>query len=177
MRRHVLAATLYLCLLGVSGYAQNISGSISGHVIDAQGAVIPNANVTANDPTKNVTATTKTNDSGDFVFPGLQPGNYTISVEAQGFKKLQRPNIPLDANDKLALGDMVLQVGAVSESVEVSATAALLQTESVERAATITTKQRENIEVNGRNPLDLAKLIPGVVDTANFSVGGVGGLS
>ena len=177
MRRHVLAATLHLCLLGLSGYAQNISGSISGHVIDAQGAVIPNANVTANDPTKNVTATTKTNDSGDFVFPGLQPGNYTISVEAQGFKKLQRPNIPLDANDKLALGDMVLQVGAVSESVEVSATSALLQTESVERSATITTKQMENIEVNGRNPLDLAKLIPGVVDTANFSVGGVGGLS
>src|SRR3954451_9947735 len=147
MRRHVLAATLHMCLLGLSGYAQNISGSISGHVIDAQGAVIPNANVTANDPTKSVTATTKTNDSGDFVFPGLQPGNYTISVEAQGFKKLQRPNIPLDANDKLALGDMVLQVGAVSESVEVSATAALLQTESVERSATITTKQMENIEV------------------------------
>src|SRR3954452_25612779 len=72
---------------------------------------------------------------------------------------------------------MVLQVGAVTESVEVSATAALLQTESVERSATITTKQMENIEVNGRNPLDLAKLIPGVVDTANFSVGGVGGLS
>src|SRR5205085_7197552 len=150
---------------------------ISGRIIDAQGAVVPNATVTATEPTKNVTATTKTNEQGDFVLPGLQPGTYSVSVEAAGFKKLERPNIPLDANDKLALGNLALQVGAVSEAIEVIAQAALLQTESVERSATINTKQMENIEVNGRSPLDMVKLIPGVVSTANVSVGGVGGLS
>ncbi len=145
--------------------------------MDAQGAVVPNASVTATEPTKNVTVTTKTNDQGDFVFPGLQPGTYNITIEAAGFKKLERPNIPLDANDKLALGNLGLQVGAVSEAVEVTAQAALLQTESVERSATMHSKQMENIEVNGRSPLDMVKLIPGVVSTENVSVGGVGGLS
>jgi len=65
---------------------------------------------------------------------------YNITIEAAGFKKLERPNIPLDANDKLALGNLGLQVGAVSEAVEVTAQAALLQTESVERSATMHSK-------------------------------------
>lgn len=176
--RTVSAAILSLMLvLGFHAYAQTISGSISGRIIDAQGAVIPNASVTATEPTKNVTVNTKSNDQGDFVFAGLQPGTYNITVEAAGFKKLDRSNVPLDANDKLALGNLALQVGALSEAVEVSAQAALLQTESVERSATITGKQMENLEVNGRNPLALAGVLPGVVSTANFSVGGVGGLS
>jgi hypothetical protein len=72
---------------------------------------------------------------------------------------------------------LTLEVGAVTESVEVSATAALLQTESVERSEAIVGKQIDNIEVNGRNPLDMAKLIPGVFSVANVSVGGTGGLS
>jgi len=173
--------TWFLCCLAVvlafQAFAQNISGSISGHVIDQQGAAVANTNVTAADPARRVTVTTRTNDQGDFVFPALQPGNYTLTIEAPGFKKLERPNVPLDANDKLALGNLTLQVGALTEAVEVSAQAALLQTESVDRSATLIGKQMENIEVNGRNPLDMAKLIPGVVDTGNFSVGGVGGLS
>src|SRR5437868_8908464 len=173
--------TSFLCcfavLVAFQAYSQNISGSISGHVIDQQGAAVASTTVRAVDPARRVTVSTTTNDQGDFVFPALQPGNYTLTVEAPGFKKLERPNVPLDANDKLALGNLTLQVGALTEAVEVSAQAALLQTESVERSATIIGKQMENIEVNGRNPLDMAKLIPGVVDTANFSVGGVGGLS
>jgi Carboxypeptidase regulatory-like domain/TonB-dependent Receptor Plug Domain len=168
---------VFFVLLAFQAYAQNISGSISGHVVDQQGAAITNTTVTAVDSARRVTVSTKTNDQGDFVFPAVQPGNYTLTIEAPGFKKLERPNVPLDANDKLALGNLTLQVGALTEAVEVSAEAALLQTESVERSATIIGKQMENIEVNGRNPLDMAKLIPGVVDTANFSVGGVGGLS
>src|SRR5262249_12641359 len=87
---------------------------------------------------------------------------YSVTIEAPGFKKTTRSNIALDANDKLGIGDLVLEVSAVTESIEVSAAAVMLQTESVERSATITGKQVENIEVNGRNPLDMAKLIPGV---------------
>jgi hypothetical protein len=173
--------TTLLCLFAVvvvfQASAQNISGSISGHVIDQQGAAIPNTTVTAVEPAKKLTVTTKTNDQGDFVFPALQPGNYTLTIEAAAFRKLERPNVPLDANDKLALGTLTLQVGALTEAVEVTAEAALLQTESVERSAIITGKQIENIEVNGRNPLDLAKLAPGVVASGNFAVGGLGGLS
>ena len=91
-------------------------------------------------------------------------------------QEADRTDIALDANDKLGLGDLALEVGAVTESVEVSGTAALLQTESVERSATITGKQIENIEVNGRNPLDMAKLVPGVQFTtgASYAVGSSG---
>ena len=150
---------------------------MSGRILDAQGAAVPGATVTVSDLAKNVNVSTKTNEQGDFVLPGLQPGLYNLRVEAAGFKRLDRSAIPLDANDKLALGALTLEVGALTEAVEVSAEIALLQTESVERSATIVGKQMENIEVNGRNPLDLAKLVPGVVSTANFSVGGVGGLN
>ena len=150
---------------------------MSGRVVDQQGAVVGNATVTAVEANKRVNSVTKTTDSGEFTLAGLLPGNYTVEVLATGFKKLERVNIPLNAQDKLALGDLSMTVGAVTESVEVSATAVLLQTESVERSEAIVGKQIDNIEVNGRNPLDMAKLIPGVFSVANVSVGGSGGLS
>ena len=177
MRKVSLTILISLLVLAAQGYAQNITGSMSGRVVDAQGAAIPNATVTANEPAKLVNISTKTTGEGEFSLAGLLPGNYTLVVEAAGFKKLSRTNIPLDAQDKLALGNVAMEVGAVTESVEVSATQTMLQTDSVERSEAIVGKQIENIEVNGRNPLDMAKLIPGIVSTANVSVGGSGGLS
>ena len=88
-----------LLLAGLSGYAQTISGSVSGRVVDSQGAVIPNATVTVTEPAKDVKVTTKTSNGGDFNVPGLLPGSYSITVEATGFKKLSRTGIALDAND------------------------------------------------------------------------------
>jgi outer membrane receptor protein involved in Fe transport len=174
--RRLSIAVVGLLFLGVAGYAQNVTGSITGRVIDQQGAPVANATVTVTDPAKNVTTSQKTSSEGGFTIAGLFPGNYTVGVEAAGFKKLSRASVALDANTKLALGDMALEVGAVTESIEVSAQAALLQTESVERSATITGKQIENIEVNGRNPLDMAKLVPGVSFSpgSNYAVGNSG---
>jgi len=140
-------------------------------------APIQSATVTVTDSSKNFSAVTKTGMEGNFLSAGLAPGNYSVSVEAPGFKKFSQTGIPLDANDKLDVGSLRLEVGAVTESIEVTSQAALLKTESVELSGTITGRQIENIEVNGRNPLDMAKLIPGVVSTANFSVGGIGGLN
>jgi Carboxypeptidase regulatory-like domain/TonB-dependent Receptor Plug Domain len=174
--RTLCSAVLFLCMSSVYAYAQTITGSIAGRVLDQQGAAVANATVTASEPEKNITQMTKSGDQGDFVFSALQPGNYTVSVESPGFKKLDRTGLALHANDKLALGDLNLQVGAVTETMEVSAQAALLQTDSVERSATITGKQMESIQVNGRNPLEMTKLIPGVVENTNFQVGGPGGI-
>jgi len=167
---------IYLCAITSAVYGQSITGSISGRVVDQQGATIANATVTATEPDRNITETTKTGEQGDFVFPGLQPGNYNIAVAAQGFKRSARSGVALHADDKLALGNVNLEVGALTETVEVSGQAALLQTDSVERSATITGKQIENIEVNGRNPLEMTRLIPGVVNNTNFQVGGPGGI-
>ncbi len=164
-----LIMPLSLLIYGLAAHAQTIDGSITGHVVDSQGAAITTATVTVAEPTKGARITLKTSATGDFAAPGLQPGNYSIIVEAAGFKKLVRTGVALDANEKLALGALTLEVGAVTESVEVTAQAALLQTESVERSNTITGKQVENIEVNGRNPLDMAKLVPGVQFTTGTS--------
>jgi hypothetical protein len=171
----VLIIVLALLLAAIA-YPQNINGSLAGRVVDQQGAVVPNASVIASDLTQKLNVTTKTNDQGTFVLAGLRPGNYSLRVEAAGFKKLDRPNIALNADEKLAIGDLVMEVGALTETVEVSAQATILQTESAERSDTIIGKQIENLQVNGRNPLDMTKLIPGVVDTANFQVGGPGGI-
>src|SRR6202451_269300 len=157
MRRVSLAILVTSLLFVVHAYAQNITGSMSGRVVDQQGAVVANATVTAREKDKKVNTVTKTTDSGEFTLAGLLPGNYTVEAAATGFKKLERLNVPLDAQDKLALGDLTLEVGAVTESVEVSATAALLQTESVERSEAIVGNEIDNIEVNQRNHLDMAK--------------------
>src|SRR5882757_2910844 len=162
--RKVSLAILSILTFALCGHAQQISGSIAGRLIHQQGSVLSNAAVIITEPSKNITITVKTNESGTFVFPALQPGSYTVSASAPGFKKLEKSHVTLDANDKLALGDLLMEVGAVTESVEVAAQSALLQTESVDRSATINNRQMENIEVNGRNPLDMTKLIPGVVN-------------
>ena len=168
MRKTLTILVGYL-LLGLSGYAQNITGSMAGRVVDQQGSTVPNATVTVTEPSKKVTIVQKTSGAGDFLFAGLLPGSYSIAVESVGFKKLTRSDIALDANDKLSVGDLTLEVGALTDSIEVSAQTALLQTESVERSATVTEKQIENIEVNGRNALDMAKLVPGVQFTTGTS--------
>src|SRR5436189_6120283 len=83
----VLAA---MFAFAVQGYAQNITGSMSGRVIDQQGASVPNAMVTVTEPAKRVTVQQKSTGGGDFAFAGLLPGDYSITVQAAGFKQLSR---------------------------------------------------------------------------------------
>jgi hypothetical protein len=160
-------------VLVVQGYAQSITGSLNGRVVDQQGAAVPNARVTATEPTKKLAVATNSTSGGDFSIAGLAPGTYTVSVEAKGFKKLTRSDVMLDASDKIALGDLVVQIGAVTDTITVSATEITLQTESVERGAAVTGTQISNINVDGRSPLDLANLVPGVQFTvgATYAVG------
>src|SRR6516162_7949350 len=113
MRKLTLSCVCSFVLIALAGYAQNITGTMSGRVVDQQGSAIVNAAVTVTEPEKQITFAKRTSASGDFSVPGLVPGTYTITVEAVGFKKLSRPGIPLNANDKLAVGDLALEVGAV----------------------------------------------------------------
>src|SRR5262249_33587595 len=129
---YVLPFTLLLC--GV-GYAQTTSGSIAGNIVDAQHAGVPNASVTAREQDQKFSVAIKSDETGRFVFTQVPPGSYTITVEATGFKRLERSGIVLNANDKLGLGELTMEIGAVTESVEVSAQAVTLQTESAERSA------------------------------------------
>jgi hypothetical protein len=164
-------------LLAGIGFAQTTSGSISGTVLDAQSAIIPGASVSALEIQQKFTFNTKTNESGIFVFTQVPPGTYTIKVEVTGFKTLDQPGLVVNANDKLDLGNLRMAVGQTTESIEVVASAVLLQTESAERSSALVSKQIENIAVNSRSYLDLVKLVPGVVSTINLQTAGMGGLS
>src|SRR5579872_2069747 len=124
-------------LLRVTSFGQNINGSITGRVTDQQGAVLASASVTAADPSQQISVTTKTNEQGVFVMAGLRPGSYNLRVEATGFKRLDRNGVALNADQKLALDDLVMEVGALTETVEVTAQTTLLQTTSAERSDTI----------------------------------------
>lgn len=171
-----MIAAFWLVLVPV-GYAQTSSGSVSGSVRDAQDASVPTATVIITEAEKKITLTTKTDGEGRFVFPQLLPGTYEITVDASGFKKLERKNVVLLANDKISVGVITMEVGAVSESVEVQSQVIQLKTESAERSDAIIGKQLDNLAVNSRSYLQLAGLAPGIVSTANLTTGGVGGLA
>src|SRR5712692_8851914 len=93
------------------GNGQSTSGSISGTVLDSEQASIAGATVTLTEPSKSVTLTTNTNVAGGFIFAQVSPGNYTLTVENPGFKKLERTGVALSANDKLDIGGLAMVLG------------------------------------------------------------------
>src|ERR1035438_7570094 len=109
--------------------AQSDAGSITGFVRDPSGAMVPRAKVAVRNEGTRQERTVISNESGYYVVPNLEPGFYTVAAEATGFKKLDSIHNKLDANSTL-LVDAVLQIGATTESVEVTASGLALQTES-----------------------------------------------
>ena len=166
-------------LLGpASLMAQVTSGTIFGTVKDQTGAVISGATVTVNNPDTGIVRQVTVNESGDFVVPNLLPGTYRITVAAAGFKKLEKADVVLSAADRLNAGDFLLAIGATTESVTVTADAGQiqLQSNSGERSDLITSKQLNDVAMNGRNVLDYMKLIPGVTSAFDGAVSGTGGI-
>ena len=153
-----------LVALAVVGFAQS-NGSISGTVKDTNGGVIAGATVLASNPSEGVAQTVRTNAEGDFVFPLLPPGTYSITAETAGFKKGERSRVVVDVATKVGIGDIVLEIGSLSETVTVQAEAGQLQiqNESGERSNVVTNRQLRNIPLNGRNVVDLMRTIPGVL--------------
>jgi hypothetical protein len=175
----VLCVTLFaLALVALPALAQVTSGTIFGSVQDPTGAYVKDASVTIMNPANGLTRKVTTNDDGQFVAPNLLPGTYTITVEAQGFKQLETSGIVLSAADKLNAGAFTLTMGATQESVNVTADAGQvqLQSNSGERSDVITSKQLNDVAMNGRNVLDYMKLIPGVISRFDGHASGTGGL-
>jgi len=167
-----LAAPL---LLALAAYGQSDYGSIAGFVKDPSGGVIPKAKVDVKNEATGADHPVTTNDSGYYVVPNLPPGFYSVAAEAAGFKKFETTHIKLDANSALSV-DAPLVVGSSAETVEVVAEAVVLQTESGAVQSEVTSQQLQSQELNGRNPLYGAGLLPGVRASAtmgdfNFAVG------
>lgn len=158
--RYVAVVTLLLfCALNAFGQSDN--STISGTVKDPGGAVIPNAKVLVKNEDTGFERSAATNESGYYTVPNIPPGYYTITVEAKGFKKFQSSRNKLEAAIPLAVNtDMT--VGEIAEIVNVEATAVQLNTESAVVGKTVEKAQIENLSLNGRNPLFLALLKPGV---------------
>jgi hypothetical protein len=157
----LLCATAAFSLASCSLYAQSDNGNIVGYVKDPTGAVIPKAKVVLKNEATGVVKQTTTNDSGYYVVNSIPTGLYTASAEATGFKKVEVVHNKLDADSTLAI-DITLQVGAASETVEVSAAAQTLQTESAQVGKLITRGNIDSLELNGRDPLFLASMVPGM---------------
>jgi hypothetical protein len=172
-----LIAIAMACFTFAPLMAQVTSGTISGTVKDSSGAYIKGATVTIADPANGLTRTVTTSGSGEFSAPGLYPGTYTITVEAPGFKKLESSGFVLNAADKLGAGDLVLAVGAATDSVTITADVGQvqLQSDSGERSDVISSKQLNDVAMNGRNVLDYLKLIPGMSGTFDGHASGTGG--
>ncbi len=170
--RKIIGLILFWAVSSLPLCAQTTSGSIAGSVQDSQGAAIPGAKVTATSVEKTTSVTATTDNTGRFVFAQLLPGHYTITVEGSGFKKFERQDVILNANDSLVVGVLTLQVGTVVQTMEVHAEGILLETESAERSGAIVGQQLQNIEVNGRSYLYLLRLVPGIYATGDFSTAG-----
>jgi len=149
--------------------AQTTAGSITGSVVDPQQAGVPSAKITIKNAATNAVYTTETDRQGRFVFPVLLPAVYGLEVQASGFKKFEQANVVLNANSALNVGTLPLQVGAVSDTIEVTAQGAQLETETAQRSEDIVGTQLHNIEVNGRSPLFMLRLIPGIYSPNDYS--------
>lgn len=144
---------------GLAAFAQSDLGSISGVVTDPSGALVPNAQVVVQNQT-GLQRTVTTDSAGRYTVTNIPPSLYSVTIDATGFKKFTSRDNKLDPSSALEL-NAEMRVGSASETVEVSATAQTLQTESAAVQSNVTRQQIDALELNGRNPIFMANLVPG----------------
>src|SRR5438034_6331485 len=156
--------------------AQSISGTINGTVVDQSGAVIPGVEVTLINERTSETHNTVTNDTGEFVFAAVQPGSYAVKVEKTGFRGFNRKGIMLTVSERVALGRIQLELGEVSNTVDVTLQGETVTTESADTAGVLSLKQLDNIPIKGRDVMNLLRTLPGVsqVNAAPWGGGEIG---
>jgi hypothetical protein len=162
MRRFYLFALLAVLVSG-----QAFQGTLRGRVTDSKDAIVPLAKITIIEEATAVTSTTLSNEQGEFSFPAIKPSTYTLQVEAPGFKKLEQHGIVVSTQSTV-VQDAKLDIGQVSETVNVSAEAApLLETGEASTGQVMDREKLEDLPNLGRNPFILARLSEGVVWTGN----------
>ncbi len=161
------------CCVSLSG--QTVSTEIFGLVSDSSGAVIPSATIRVTRVATGDLRVAKANDSGNYIFPLLDIGEYEITCTAQGFKTEVVRKLTLQLQQKLRL-DFHLQVGERAEMIEVTATTPLLRTEDATLGSVVEAKRVVELPLNGRNFSQLATLMPGVTfGTSRIGTSGTGG--
>ena len=153
-----------VCAFGIFqalAYGQAVTGTVLGTVEDASGAVVANAKVTLLEANTGVLRTSQTNGSGNYIFPDIPEGSYTITIEAAGFKKDVRQNVRVAVNTSARV-DVQLQPGDLSQSIEVTAATPPLQTGRAVTEVSLSTVQTANLPIGAnRNFQSLLNLVPG----------------
>lgn len=188
----ILAISFVIASFALFVSAQSFRSTLVGRVSDQGGATVAGASVTVTQNGTNFARTVATNESGEYTVVQLQPGSYTVKVDAGGFKAAINTNIVL-VTDETRRFDIRLEVGSVTESVTVEAEPPTINTETPEKGDVIVQRQVQELPLNVRDYVDLAKLVPGIyqrpteddqgqgvgsagtrTDSTNFILDGVG---
>lgn len=170
----VAAIAVLLSLCCVRSNAQSNSGVISGYVVDQSKGAVPNALVKLVNQETGVMVTARSHSDGAFVFPDVQPGVFQVMVDAPGYKEFVKSHLVLTAQERLSAGTLQLSLGAVTQSVTVTAATTPVQTTSSEVSGELDTKQLDNLLSVGRNFMGMLQTVPGVVGGATGDLGTAG---
>ena len=164
-----ILATVLLLAAPIVAFAQ-AGASISGTVADSSGAVVPAAAVTVTNEQTGADRNVTTNASGYYTVGSLTPGSYTVTVESEGFQTSVQTGLTAQVDERLRV-DVALEIGQVSEVVEVAGTAVKVNTQDAVMRSVVDSKRMVDLPLNGRSPLQLMALTPGVLP-ARADVGG-----
>ena len=164
VRRFLWSVLILLSLWSTSKLSAQAVGVLRGTIVDASGALVTDAVVNATNTETSVSRTTRSNPQGIFVLPDLPVGSYSLQIEKQGFRTEKRTGISL-LTGQVIDSSFTLTLGEASQTVDVTAESAQLQTASSSVATTIDAKQISELPLNGRNPLQLTTLTPGTALT------------
>ncbi|MFN3329548.1 MAG: carboxypeptidase regulatory-like domain-containing protein, partial [Pyrinomonadaceae bacterium] len=174
MKKRLISCFVLLLLWCSQAIAQGTTSRVTGVVTDTAGAVVPGATVTLTNEGTGTSVSIETNNNGVYVFDLVQPGNYTVTVEKQGFKKFVSKNNAVFVNQPATV-NVVLEPGDIGVTVTVEATAELVQTStSGNVGGTVEQRVVESLPIvglRGRNPLDILIYQPGFVIGANTGGG------
>jgi hypothetical protein len=179
MKRAIFSSIVLACVSTCVAGAQAVdSQQINGTVTDPSGASVPGATVTVTNDSTGLSRTVQSNASGNYVVLNLPVGVYTVSTSLQGFKKSVISSVNVDIGGKPSV-DVALTVGQVGESVEVKAETVMMQTTTAEIGGVITSQEATQIQLNGRNYVQLLTLQPGVSQTvaSGFAIFGTYGVN
>jgi hypothetical protein len=166
---------LLLLLLCSTAFGQRDLGTITGTITDPQGADVPNAKITIKNDATGVTDETVSSDGGSYSRPALIPGTYTVTVEAPGFQKSQQDGVIVNPGEPVGV-NIALRVGNASETIQVDATAPLLQTESPAIGTNLNAAQMAELPLGGQRTFSfLARMAPGVVPAEQGARDSLGG--
>jgi hypothetical protein len=160
---------MVLLVCAATGFAQNVSSSLRAAVLDSSGAAIPGAECALTNQSTSAVLTVKSDSQGSCTFNIIPAGTYSFAVQAKGFKALSVKDIAVDAGQTRTLGNLSLDVGAITESVQVTSEVSQINLATAEKAGTISMTQLQNVAVKGRDMFAYMTTIPGIVD--NMSQG------